>query len=95
MALSQFVCFVGEGLPEARGLELGSVEFVKSWNRARRVDLERTEGGWGREEGGNGFGDGGGGGGNEFCTIPNQCSLQGQRRHGSWGRKFLFVSAAG
>lgn len=65
--------------------------FVKSWNTPTPVDLERTEGGWGREEGGNGFGDsGGGGGGNEFCAIPNQCSLQSQRRHGSWGRRFLF-----
>ena len=56
------------------------------------MDLERTEGGWGRVEGGSGFGDGGGAGGNEVCAIP-------ARYRGSRGTEVgvggsCFVSAA-
>lgn len=53
--------------------------------------MERTEGGWGREEGGNGFG-GGGGGGNEVCAIPARYRVSGGTEVGIGGS--CFVSAA-
>lgn len=68
--LSQFV-FCRRGTARSSRVEVGECGmFVKSWNTPRRVALQRTEGGWGREEGGNGFRDSGvGGGGGEFCAI--------------------------
>lgn len=89
VGISQFVCFVGEGLPEAVGLKLGSVECLAGgleYTETSRLGEDggrlRTRGGWKwvlgivvlvvEKEG-------------EFCAIPNQCSLQSQWRHGSWG----------
>ena len=54
--------------------------------------MERTKGGWGREEGGSGFRDGGGGGGNEVCAIPARYRVSRGTEVGVGGS--CFVSAA-